>query len=215
MVRLESITKHYPDGDQGQLAVLKGINLEIESNQFIAITGASGSGKSTLLSIMGALLAPTSGRYLFENQDIATIDQNQFRNRKVGFLFQEHRLLPQYTALENILLPFHATKGEQPDVDYGRKLLRELGLEDKASRMPSNLSGGERARVALARALVRRPSLVLADEPTGQLDNRTAIQTMELIAILAPTVVMVTHSSQIAATATTKYNLENGTLVKY
>jgi lipoprotein-releasing system ATP-binding protein len=210
MIELRNVTKTYGEpGTPGFVEVLKGISLTMSPGQSMAIVGPSGSGKSTLLNLMGALDVPTGGQVLWEGKDLASLGEKgraDFRNRKVGFVFQLHHLLPQCTALENVLVPTLAQKtGSSPKASLGRAkdLLDRVGLADQMSRRPGELSGGQRQRVAVARALINEPSLLLADEPTGSLDERAAQGIADLLKDLNRTqglaLVIVTHANRIAA----------------
>jgi len=220
MIKLSGITKKYPDGTNSFNYVLRGIDLNIEKGRFIAITGASGSGKTTLLSILGTLLKPDEGSYRLEGVEINTpgIDYATFRNQKIGFVFQDHRLMPQLTALENILLPTLAfqNKTEDSQIDYAKQLMNLTGITSIAQQYPETLSGGEACRVALCRALIMKPLLLLADEPTGQLDMDNTRHVASLLTKinkeLKTTIIMVTHSDETAAIANSVFMLQDGIL---
>ena len=209
MIQLTDICKKYPDGNHSFNHVLQGLNLEVKKGEFIAIKGASGSGKTTLLSILGTLQPPDSGSYLFNGVEINTpgMDHAVLRNQKIGFVFQDHRLLPQLTALENILLPTLAMqkKANVTQIDYAKKLMKMTGIFSVSHQYPATLSGGEANRVALCRALIMKPLLLLADEPTGQLDADNARNAVQLLSQinreLETTIIMVTHSDETAAVA--------------
>ena len=221
MIRLSGITKKYPDGESSFNHVLRGVNMNIEKGDFIAIKGASGSGKTTLLSILGTLLQPDEGSYVLDNIEINTpgVDYSAVRNQKLGFVFQDHRLMPQLTALENILLPTLAfqNKADNSQIDYARQLMELTGITSVAGQYPDSLSGGETSRVALCRALIMKPLLVLADEPTGQLDTENAHNVALLLAKvnkeLGTTIVMVTHSDETAIVANRILTLKDGILL--
>lgn len=220
LIEMTGIRKHFRDGSERLNEVLRGIDLTVERGDFLAIKGASGSGKTTLLSVLGLLIRPDGGEYrldgnrLFENE----ADDARTRNQRIGFVFQDHRLLPQYTVLENILLPtlaYQATsKREQMERALG--LMRSTGIEALADRYPAGLSGGESSRVALCRALIMNPALVLADEPTGQLDADNARAIAGLLAgmnrEMGTTVIMVTHSDEMASYAKQVKILNKGCL---
>lgn len=220
LIEMTGIRKHFRDGSERLNEVLRGIYLTVERGDFLAIKGASGSGKTTLLSVLGLLIRPDGGEYrldgnrLFENE----ADDARTRNQRIGFVFQDHRLLPQYTVLENILLPtlaYQATsKREQMEQALG--LMRSTGIEALADRYPAGLSGGESSRVALCRALIMNPALVLADEPTGQLDADNARAIAGLLAgmnrEMGTTVIMVTHSDEMASYAKQVKILNKGCL---
>jgi len=220
MIRLSGITKKYPDGENSFNHVLRGVNVSIEKSDFIAIKGASGSGKTTLLSILGTLIQPDEGSYMLDGMEINTpgVDYSLVRNQKLGFVFQDHRLMPQLTALENILLPTLAfqNKAEDSQISYAKQLMELTGISHVASQSPESLSGGEACRVALCRALIMKPLLVLADEPTGQLDAENAHNVALLLAKankeLGMTIVMVTHSDDTAAVANRSLTLKDGIL---
>jgi len=220
MIKLTEITKKYPDGNNSYNQVLRGINLNIEKGGFIAIKGISGSGKTTLLSILGTLLQHDSGTYVLNDVEINKpgVDYAVIRNKKIGFVFQDHRLMPQLTAFENILLPTLAfqNKAEDVQITYAKHLMELTGITSVAQQYPETLSGGEANRVALCRALIMKPLLVLADEPTGQLDAenaRNAALLLKKVNIeLGTTIIMVTHDPEIAATANSVLTLADGIL---
>jgi lipoprotein-releasing system ATP-binding protein len=220
MLEVEGVSKVY-SGAAGAIRVLDGVSLALEPGGRLAIMGPSGSGKSTLLSILGALDEPTSGSVRLDGVDPFALDARgraAFRNRRVGFVFQEHHLLAGCTALDNVLLPGLAAGAVTRDVEVrGRRLLERVGLGGRAGSMPAELSGGERQRVAVARALVLAPRLVLADEPTGQLDARAADTVAELLVELAAEaggmLVVVTHAERIAARVGTIRRLADGRLL--
>ncbi len=213
------LTKHYPTAD-GELEVLSGLELEISRGEMVAIVGESGTGKSTLLHLLGALDRPTSGTVTFEGEDVFTKGDEalaRFRSRSIGFVFQFHHLLPEFSALENVAMPAMIT-GQSLDAAKPRvmELLSLLGLVDRAEHRPSQLSGGEQQRVAVARALMNRPGIVLADEPTGNLDTKTADVLHDEIRRLADmhdqAFVIVTHNPALAALADRILRLEGGVL---
>ena len=220
MLHLSNITKNYPDGENHLNNVLRGVNLEVNKGEFVAIKGASGSGKTTLLSILGTLLLPDSGSYLLNEREMTTpgTDHSLIRNKQIGFVFQDHRLMPQYTALENILLPTLAynSRTNSKEVEYARYLLELTHISDVANQYPHTLSGGEASRVAVCRSLIMKPSLLLADEPTGQLDAENAGNIASLLSEinknLQTTIVMVTHSDEISAIAHRVLTLKEGML---
>ena len=210
MIILENITKRFTDG-QHALTVLDALSLQVDRGEFIAVTGESGAGKTTLLSILGTLLLPDEGRYFLHNTEISGSTPPstlcQLRNREIGFVYQDHRLLPQFTVWQNILLPTLATKPASTDDEQQRalELLDFMGILDLKEKPATILSGGEQARVAIARALINQPSLLLADEPTGQLDAANAQAVAHLFrkvnTELHTTVIMATHSSLMAKVA--------------
>jgi ABC-type lipoprotein export system ATPase subunit len=220
MIKLSGITKKYPDGENSFNYVLRGVNMSIEKGDFIAIKGASGSGKTTLLSILGTLTQPDTGSYVLDGMEINTpgVDYSAVCNQKLGFVFQDHRLMPQITALENILLPTLAfqNKAEDSQAEYAKQIMELTDITSVARQYPDTLSGGETSRVALCRALIMKPLLVLADEPTGQLDAENARNVALLLAKvnreLGTTIVMVTHSDETAAVANWVLTLQDGVL---
>ncbi|WP_430809509.1 MULTISPECIES: ABC transporter ATP-binding protein [unclassified Carboxylicivirga] len=219
ILKLNKIYKSYPDGDNNLNEVLKGVNLEVNKGDFIAVKGASGSGKTTLLSILGTLLMAEKGSYLLDGAEINThTNLHKLRNEKIGFMFQDHRLLPQYSALENILLPVLAYHSQAPQsyMDYAHTLMKITRIEQVANQYPAQLSGGESSRVALCRALVMKPAILLADEPTGQLDMENALNIVALLSEinqrLNTTILMVTHSEEVAKAAKKTVTLKNGIL---
>jgi ABC-type lipoprotein export system ATPase subunit len=220
MIQLSGIKKQYSDGLSGFNHVLRGVNMTIETGDFIAIKGASGSGKTTLLSILGTLLQADEGSYKLDNTEMNAhgVDYSAVRNQKIGFVFQDHRLMPQLTALENILLPTLAlqNKATEAQINYAKQLMELTGITSIATQYPESLSGGEACRVALCRALIMKPLLVLADEPTGQLDAENARNVALLLAKvnkeLGTTIVMVTHSDETANVANRIYTLAGGCL---
>jgi putative ABC transport system ATP-binding protein len=204
ILRVEDVHKYYELGET-RVHALRGINVSVESGGFVAIMGASGSGKSTFMNILGCLDRPTSGRYLLEGIDVSGLDKRQLagiRNRKLGFVFQGFNLLPRTTALENVQLPTLYTRIDNAERERrAREALNLVGLGERSHHYPSQLSGGQQQRVALARALVNHPSILLADEPTGNLDSRTAVEIMDVLQELNEqglTIVLVTHEPDIA-----------------
>ncbi|MBK3517122.1 ABC transporter ATP-binding protein [Carboxylicivirga marina] len=220
ILKLSNIHKSYADGNNRLNAVLKGLNLEVEEGDFISVKGPSGSGKTTLLSILGTLLPPDEGQYLLNGEDLTSTnaDLYKIRNKLIGFVFQDHRLLPQYSALENILLPVLAYQSSVPQsfIDYAHYLMEMTQIEHVANQLPESLSGGESSRVAVCRALIMKPSVLLADEPTGQLDMENAQNIVSLLSevnkVLNTTVIMVTHSDDMAKAAKRIVTLKNGIL---
>jgi len=213
------IYKSYPVRD-GTLEVLRDCSFELKSGESLSISGPSGSGKSSLLSILGTLESATSGSVLLNDINVSTLSERDlplFRRRNIGFVFQEHHLLPQCSALENVLIPFLAegriSAGQR---QWGTELLERVGLSDRLDHRPSELSGGERQRIAIARALVNRPALILADEPTGNLDRTNAEHIGSLLLELAETsmLILVTHDSVLAARTQDRVTLHGGSLAK-
>jgi len=204
VVELQGVSKEYKSGPQSVL-VLKDVNLAIKVGERLAVVGPSGSGKSTLLNLIGTLDAPTSGRVLFKGRDVARFsakDVARVRNRDIGFVFQQHHLLPQYTVLENVLLPTLIAEAAPRVVKRAEELLDRVGLADRVDYRPNEISGGERQRVAVVRALINRPSLLLGDEPTGSLNQEGADELAQLLLDLnrefEMALVVVTHSMSIA-----------------
>jgi len=204
VIRVEEIHKYYSLGES-RIHALRGVSLEVEPGGFVAIMGASGSGKSTFMNILGCLDRPSSGRYLLEGVDVDGLDKRALaaiRNRKLGFVFQGFNLLPRTTALENVQLPtLYSDLDKEERRHRAREALAVVGLAERAHHYPSQLSGGQQQRVAVARALVNRPSVLLADEPTGNLDSRTSVEILEVLQDLNAhglTIVLVTHEHDIA-----------------
>lgn len=220
LIRLRHITKVYAMGEM-QIHALGGVSLDIERGEFIAIMGASGSGKSTLLNLIGCLDSPTSGDYLLDEENISRMNGDGLaliRNRKIGFVFQNFNLLPRTTALENVELPlfYGVRSSRQAKRDKAMKMLTRLGLGARTGHYPSQLSGGQQQRVAIARALINDPPLILADEPTGNLDSRSSEEIMTVFKDLNAegiTVVMVTHEPDIAAYAQRTIHMKDGAIV--
>jgi lipoprotein-releasing system ATP-binding protein len=218
-LRIEHVAKQYPTRAE-PLPVLRDVCLDLTRGHNVAILGPSGSGKSTLLSIVGGLERPTSGRVLLDGQDPATLSEPQlarFRNRKIGFVFQDHHLLPQCSVLENVLVPTVAGgRSLAQAAPRARMLLDRVGLADRLDHRPAELSGGERQRVALARALVQGPLLLLADEPTGNLDRATAARVAQLLLQLQQQeqtmLIVATHSAALAGMMERRLELEAGVL---
>jgi len=216
---VENIAKQFPTRAE-PLVVLRDVSLELEQDENVAIVGPSGSGKSTLLSIIGTLDKPTAGRVVLDGQDPAELKESRladFRNRRIGFVFQDHHLLPQCTVLENVLLPSVAGGPTRPEtIDRARVLLDRVGLSERLDHRPAELSGGERQRTALARALINRPALLLADEPTGNLDRSTATRVGELLLELQRQeqmmLIVVTHSERLAELMSRQFELDDGSL---
>ncbi len=215
MIRVSQLKKSY-----GKLQVLKGVDLEIKQGEIVAIVGASGAGKSTLLQIIGTLDRSDSGSVLINNTDVFALKDNAlaaFRNRHIGFIFQFHHLLPEFTSLENVCIPaFLAGKNKQKTEQEAKELLNYLGLSDRLDHKPSALSGGEQQRVAVARALINKPDVVLADEPSGNLDSKTAEELHNLFFELRErfnqTFVIVTHNKELAAKADRSLIIRDGTI---
>ena len=206
ILETRNLRKIYGSGDT-EVRALDGVNLSVDSGEFVAIVGTSGSGKSTLLHMLGGLDRPTSGSVIVDGKDIFSLKDEAltiFRRRKIGFVFQSYNLVPVLNARENIVLPIQLD-GRQVDEDFLDKIVNTLGLEKKLGSLPSQLSGGQQQRVAIARALAAAPAIILADEPTGNLDSRTSQDVLSLLKVtsqkFAQTIVMITHNEEIAQTA--------------
>jgi putative ABC transport system ATP-binding protein len=216
IIHLEQIRKSYFMGKQ-ELRVLKGIDLDIKKNEYVALMGPSGSGKSTLMNILGCLDSPTAGKYVLNGHDVSKMpddDLADIRNKEIGFVFQQFNLLPRLTALENVALPLvYAGTSRRQRTEMAMTVIQKVGLEDRKDHKPNELSGGQCQRVAIARALVNNPSLILADEPTGNLDSKTSSEIMDIfnkIQDAGNTVVLVTHEEDIARYAKRIVRLRDG-----
>jgi len=217
---MEDIRKTYRMGDQ-DVEVLKGINLNIEKGEFVSIMGTSGSGKTTLMNIIGCLDVPTSGRYILADREVSHLTDDELsviRNEHIGFVFQNFYLLPYATVLENVLLPtLYIEHHKDGSEKHARELLQLVGLEARAKFKPNQLSGGEQQRVAIARALINNPDLVLADEPTGQLDSKTTEEIMNILTTMnkqGKTVVLITHDAAVAGYAEKVVHIQDGIIVE-
>lgn len=216
IIRLEHLYKSYFLGKE-EIPVLKDINLKVQKNEYVALMGPSGSGKSTLMNILGCLDQPTSGKYFLNDIDVSTMNDNELahiRNKFIGFVFQTFHLLPRNTALENVEMPLiYAGLPKKERTEKARIALEKVGLADRMHHKPNELSGGQRQRVAIARALVNQPSLILADEPTGNLDSKTSIEIMNLLEQIyqqGNTIVLVTHEEDISKYARRIIRLKDG-----
>jgi len=215
ILETNSLRKHYGAGE-AEVRALDGVDLKVEKGEFVAVVGTSGSGKSTLLHMLGGLDRPTSGSVTVDGRDIFSLKDEAltiFRRRKIGFVFQNYNLVPVLNVYENIVLPIQLD-GHRPDGPYVDQIIETLGLESKLQNLPANLSGGQQQRVAIARALAAKPAIVLADEPTGNLDSRTSQDVMSLLKVtsqkFAQTIVMITHNEEIAQTADRIIRIEDG-----
>ncbi|MDB2473141.1 ABC transporter ATP-binding protein [Schleiferiaceae bacterium] len=218
MLQLRGITRDFKLGSQ-TVHVLKGIDLDIGKNEYVALMGPSGSGKSTLMNLLGCLDTPTSGNYELNGTDVSSLNDNalaEIRNSEIGFVFQTFNLLPRSTALENVALPLvYAGLSKEERLARAAEVLDQVGLSDRMDHRPNQLSGGQRQRVAVARALVNRPALILADEPTGNLDSKTSLEIMKLfdeIQAAGNTVILVTHEEDIAQYAKRVIRLVDGNI---
>ena len=217
MLKAENIWKSYPE-DKRRLTVLRGVNLEVHANEIVVVLGPSGSGKTTLLNILGTLDKPDTGKVWIDGRDTSTLDDSELarlRNEKIGFVFQFHQLIPELTVVENVLLP-SIIRGRKPNIDFGMELLKLVGLQGKAFHYPAELSGGERQRVAVARALINLPSILLADEPSGNLDEESSDLLHNLIYRVIKdrkmAAVIVTHKNRMMKIADRCYQLSKGVL---
>ena len=216
VIDIENITKHYVMGEE-TVHALRGVSLQIRRNEYLAIMGPSGSGKSTLMNMLGCLDTPSSGRYFFNGKDVSSMNDDELaaiRNHEIGFVFQTFNLLPRSTSLRNVELPL-IYAGIEPEIreEKAAEALRDVGLGDRLQHKPNELSGGQRQRVAIARALVNDPSIILADEPTGNLDSKTGEEIMQLLENLyqrGNTIILVTHEPDIARHARRTVFLRDG-----
>ncbi len=223
IIQTEDLTKVYGSGDSAVTA-LNGVSLEIQAGEFVAIMGPSGSGKSTLMHILGCLSRPSAGRYILDGQDVSHLDNRELaaiRNRKIGFVFQAYNLLPRTTALRNVMLPLMYDRVDHVSPEQSESMAREMlvnvGLKDRMDHQPQELSGGQQQRVAVARALVNHPVLLIADEPTGNLDSHSGADIMDLLHQIhsqAATIVIVTHDPRIAAHTQRVIELRDGQIDK-
>lgn len=220
ILQAENLIKIYGSGEN-EVHALDGVNFSVEKGEFVAIVGTSGSGKSTLLHILGGLDRPTSGNVAVDNRNIFSLKDEEltiFRRRKIGFVFQNYNLVPVLNVYENIVLPIQLD-GKEPDADYIRSIIETLGIESKLDNLPNNLSGGQQQRVAIARALASKPAIILADEPTGNLDSKTSQDVLGLLKVTsqkyAQTIVMITHNEEIAQLADRIIRIEDGKIVEH
>lgn len=218
ILKASNLTKQYGTGES-MVHALDGVELAVEKGEFVAIVGTSGSGKSTLLHLLGGLDRPTSGTVTVDGRELFTLNEEQltiFRRRKIGFVFQSYNLVPVLNVLENIILPIRLD-GRTVDDDYVQQIVQVLGLEQKLDRLPGQLSGGQQQRVAIARALAAKPAILLADEPTGNLDSKTSQDVMGLLKVtgqrFGQTIVMITHNEEIAQLADRIIRIEDGRIV--
>ena len=218
ILETHSLRKVYGSGDT-EVRALDGVDLAVEKGEFAAVVGTSGSGKSTLLHMLGGLDRPTGGSVIVDSRELSTLKDEEltiFRRRKIGFVFQNYNLVPVLNVYENIVLPIQLDGG-QPDKGYTNQIIETLGLGSKLQNLPNNLSGGQQQRVAIARALAAKPAIILADEPTGNLDSRTSQDVMSLLKVtsqqFAQTIVMITHNEEIAQMADRIIRIEDGRIV--
>lgn len=219
ILETRDLKKYYGSGET-QVRALDGVDLKVESGEFVAIVGTSGSGKSTLLHMLGGLDRPSSGSVLVNGREIFSLKDEEltiFRRRKIGFVFQSYNLVPVLSVYENIVLPVELD-GRKPDRDYIHEVISTLGLEKKLNNLPSQLSGGQQQRVAIARAMAAKPAILLADEPTGNLDSKTSQDVLSLMKVtgqkFSQTMVMITHNEEIAQTAHRIVRIEDGRIVR-
>ncbi len=218
ILQAKDLKKYYGSGDT-QVRALDGVDLQVENGEFVAIVGTSGSGKSTLLHMLGGLDRPTSGSVVVDGRDLSTLKDEEltvFRRRKIGFVFQAYNLVPVLSVYENIVLPIQLDGGKL-DAAYIDQVIGALGLKEKLNSLPSQLSGGQQQRVAIARALATKPAILLADEPTGNLDSRTSNDVLSLMKVtgqkFSQTMVMITHNEEIAQLADRIVRIEDGRIV--
>ena len=218
ILKCSQVTKIYGKGDN-QVAALNGIDLSFEKGDFVAVVGASGSGKSTLLHILGSVDKPTAGSVTVDGVDIGGLNHREaaiFRRRKVGLIYQFYNLIPTLTVEKNILMPLLLDK-RKPDKDYFEEIVNRLGIQDKLSSLPSQLSGGQQQRAAIARALIYRPAILLADEPTGNLDRKNSVEIIDLLKLsnrdMNQTILFITHDEKVALEADRILTIEDGRII--
>lgn len=221
IIRMENIIKRFYIGQPNELQILNGISLSVQKGEFISIVGESGSGKSTLMNIMGVLDRQTEGSYFLEGQDVSSMNdtvRSTVRNEKIGFVFQNFNLIPRMNALKNVTLPLMYREKRPKNIrEIGMDMLRLVGMEDRATHLPNELSGGQNQRIAIARAMINSPSIVLADEPTGALDSQTGHMIMDIFHRLheeqGKTVVLITHSKELASETERIVTLYDGNII--
>lgn len=220
MIKAEHLKKYYDTGAEMEVKALDDVSLEIAHGEFVAVVGTSGSGKSTLLHILGGLDHPTEGEVIIRDQNIHKLNEEQltiFRRRNIGFVFQNYNLVPVLTVYENIVLPLQLD-GKEVDETYIQEIMKTLGLEEKADRYPNQLSGGQQQRVAIARALAARPAMILADEPTGNLDSVTTMQVLGMLKDANrqyhQTIIMITHNEDLAQLCDRIIHIEDGKIME-
>ena len=219
IIQTDAVTRDFPMG-KAKIHALRGVSLSVLTGEFVALMGASGSGKTTLMNILGCLDSPTTGSYRLEGRDISRLTRTErahLRNRRIGFIFQSFNLLPRLSALENVILPqLYQRKTDHPR-QHAAQVLAKVGLSDRALHLPNELSGGERQRVGIARALVMNPAVILADEPTGNLDSATSAEIMKLLVELChegATILIVTHDREVAAYAHRILHMRDGQILQ-
>lgn len=220
MILLEKVSKTFHNGDE-TVTALNNVSINIRQNEFVAIMGSSGSGKSTLMNVLGCLDTPSSGRYLLNNEDVATLSDDtlsSIRNQNIGFIFQTFHLLPKLDVVGNVMLPLRYTSINQEEaMERTLTLIDKVGLSHRKHHKPFEMSGGQRQRVAIARALINKPKVILADEPTGNLDSKTSKEIMDILTELqksGQTIVMVTHEDDIATYAQRQITMRDGQVLK-
>ena len=218
ILTVKNLSKHYGEAPN-LVKALDDVSMSVDKNEFVSVVGTSGSGKSTLLHMLGGLDSPTSGSVTIDGKDVFAMEDDErtvFRRQKIGFVFQNFNLIPIMNVYDNIILPI-LLDGQNPDVSYVNKIIKILGLEDKVDNLPNNLSGGQQQRVAIARALATKPAILLADEPTGNLDSKTSEEVMELLKSTTKefeqTVILITHDEKVAKKADRIVRIEDGKIL--